>query len=314
MKILFLTDTYAWDVFGVKRSLYETLASLFDVTLRYFHNDHRKARFGPSQERMPAGAIYDEASSGGFTHIFFASSGLAFELPLMEALRERAVLVGFGFSDPRFFEFSREHWHLFDAYFSLEHEVTALAEEEGLAAGTMLPSIHAGFHDMYRCRGDQANYDVVYVGNLDDHPDAPRRRSVVDDLRWRGLRVITIGKGGDTGHVEGEEFVRLIADARIGLNMMNPNSTLPHKLFEYAAVGLCLVSTPGPQIDQAFEPNLQYLPLTEGVWDRLLADPDLCSKVAEAGRLRCIVDHTMEQRAEDIIRKLKSIPMRSEEK
>ena len=307
MKILYLTDDYAWDAFGVKRSLCDVLRRRAEVGVCFYHQIYRQSKFGPNMRRMPAGALFDAAMGNGFSHVFFASSGLAFEPHLMEKLRRTRVLVGFGFSDPRFVEHTKAHWHLFDAFFTLSREVCAEAEAAGVCARVMLPSIHPGYHDRYHADHANATFDVIHLGNVATHPDAPLRRQVLDGLRASGTRVCAIGKGGDTGHVEGDALVRALACGRVGLNLMNPDSTLPHRLFEYAAAGLCVVSTMTPEIEAAFAPHEEIVPFDTDALHDVLADPDRCARIARNGRRRCLADHTMEARARDILDVLATI-------
>ncbi len=108
----------------------------------------------------------------------------------MEQLREKACLVGFGFSDPRFYEFARSNWRLFHAYFSLSPDIVSLAQSEGIPADIMFPSIHTWFHNLYRYNYYSSNYDVIHLGNIADHPDSALRRHVLSSLRSAGLSVL----------------------------------------------------------------------------------------------------------------------------
>jgi len=302
MKWLYLTDDYCWHEFGVKRSLYEELSRRVPVELCFYDDFHPEARYGARMQRMGAGPLFERAQSGGYSHVLFASSGLAFDLPLMAALRERAVLVGFGFSDPRFVEFSHQHWHLFDCYFSLSSAVAQQARQAGLRAGVMWPSVHPGFHDQFRVDPAHAEYDLIFMGNLATHPDAALRRRTLDTLREAGHRVCTIGQGGSAGRLGGEDLIRALARGRVGLNIMDENSTLPHRLFEYAAVGLCVVTTATPDIADAFSVGDEIVPYEPAALDALLKDQDRCARVGAAGHERCVRDHTIAARVDDIMR------------
>jgi len=310
MRVLYLTDDYAWDAFGVKRSLYEVLRRYTEIDLVDYKKLYRRAKFGPKMERMPAGPLFERARDGKYTHVFFASSGLAFERRLMEELRRTRVLVGFGFSDPRFVEHTREHWKLLDAFFTISSDVCAEAQQAAILSRVMLPSIHPGYHDMFRADHAAAQVDVIYLGNIATHPDAPLRREILSKLQSDGMRTCAIGKGGDTGHIEGEDLIRTLASGRVGLNLMNPDSTLPHRLFEYAAVGLCVVSTIIPDIEDAFEVGREIVPFDMDALQDVLTDPERCARIAQQGSERCARDHTMESRVRDIFEVLAAIPPR----
>lgn len=303
MKIAYLSDKYAWDQFGVKRSLYQTLADRRDVVVhffdfKYFHLD---VHFAPVAKKMPYGKLYKTLMRGEYTHVFFASSCLSFEPELMGRLRERSCLVGFGFSDPRHVHNTREHWTYFDAYFSLSEEIAEEARALGIPARVMLPSIHPGFHDMYSTDHEHAKYDAVFFGDIQTHPEAEFRRAFLQDLQNRGCNVLTVGRGGLVSHVEGPDAMKLLASARVGINIMNSDSTLPHRIFEYAAANNCLLTTPTSAISSCFEIGQEALSLADPDVVKKIADVEYCAGIARRGCQRCMGEHSIESRVDEIL-------------
>jgi len=301
MKILYLSDRYAWDMYGVKRSLYESLWETVPVDFFDYNKYYPDVLFEADARYLPQGELYRLAMEGDHTHIFFASSCLAFEPEYMERLGKLKILVGFGFSDPRFVENTRRHWHHFHAYFSLSESIADDAARLGIPGGVMLPSIHIGFHDS--CPVDHRNceYDAIFFGNIASHPDAALRRISVRRLRDMGLSVLTVGQGGDIGHLEGKEALSIISKARIGINVMGPASTLPHRIFEYSAANLCVLTTITKEISACFDPHQEVVSYDWPDLTDVLFDKNWCSEVAERGRARCLADHTIGRRVETIL-------------
>ena len=302
MKIAYLSDKYAWDQFGVKRSLLQTLASRKDVVAHFFDFKcfHPDVHFAPMAKKMPYGKLYKTLMRGEYTHVFFASSCLSFEPELMGRLKERSCLVGFGFSDPRHVHNTRQHWMYFDAYFSLSEEIVEEAGALGIPAKVMLPSIHPGFHDMYSVDHKHAEYDAVFFGNIQTHPDAELRREFLHNLQARGCNVLTVGRGGLVSHVEGPDAMKLLASARVGINIMNSDSTLPHRVFEYTAANNCLLTTPTSAISSCFQIGQEALSLADPDIVEKIADVEYCARIAQKGRLRCLDEHSIVSRVDDI--------------
>jgi hypothetical protein len=308
MKILYLTDDYCWNEYGVKRSLFDELSRRVPTDLRFFDEHHPEARFGPAMRRMGDGPLFELAASGDYTHVFFASSGLSFELPLMAHLAARAVRVGFGFSDPRFTEFAKGHWSAFDCYFTLSRAMLQEAVDLGVDTHVMLPSVHPGFHDRFHVAPDRAEYDLVFMGDLQWHPDAPSRRQAIQEIEAAGYAVCTIGPGGTRGRLGGEDLIRALASGRIGLNFMDASSTIPHRLFEYAAVGLCVVTTMTTEIGTAFRDGEEVVAYEPRTLAALLRDHERTAAIGERGYRRCMVEHTIVQRVDDIMRAVEACP------
>lgn len=309
MKIAYLSDKYAWDQFGVKRSLYQTLANREDVVIhffdfKYFHPD---VHFAPVSKKMPYGKLYKTLMRGEYSHVFFASSCLSFEPELMDKLKDRSCLVGFGFSDPRHVHNTRQHWMYFDAYFSLSEEIAEEARALGIPARVMLPSVHPGFHDMYIADHERAKYDAVFFGDIQTHPEAKFRKELLQDLQDRGCNVLTIGRGGIISHVEGLIAMKLLASARVGINIMSSDSTLPHRIFEYTAANNCLLTTPTSAISSFFQIGQEALSLADPDVMKKISDVEYCARIAQQGHKRCLEQHSIVSRVDEILTMLSKL-------
>lgn len=307
MKILYLTDHYAWKVMGVKRSLMETLQSFgHEVAHVPYAQHHPKSRYGRSMERMGEGPLFRLCLKGDHSHIFFASSGLSFEPRLMEQLHSAGkILAGFGFSDPRYVQHARGHWHHFDLYVTQSSEIARDAKIDGVKSVHMLPSVHPGFHDSIQADWDsEPEFNAVFLGKTKGHPEAEYRAEMIGRLRDQGLSILAIGTGGDLPHTEGRDLLGHLCRARVGLNFRT--STTTHKIFEYAAAGLCVCSDITEDVARAFNVGTEILPLAAiSGFANAIEDIDGLRWIAKAGHDRCMKDHTMASRVSDILAALR---------
>lgn len=291
MRGLYITDRYAWDVFGVKRSLFEALAQHMDIELslknrlimgRALKQDHRLRQI----------------HSGRYSHVFFAHTTLGYDPQIMRRLRHKVRLIGFGFSDPRWLNLTKRHWKSFYHYFSLSPKAVELARQHGVPASVMLPSIHEGYHDVYTACHQAATVDSIFLGKIGGHPDAMIRKRMVDKVKECGLSVSIING------LSGLPMIKALSKARIGLNAMGATSTLAHRLFEYAACGLCVASTPNPEIDAAFTRGSEYHSLETTADFEALHSNSYCATIGAAAKKRCLKDHTMSKRVADIMQRI----------
>ena len=171
----------------------------------------------------------------------------------------------------------------------------------------LLPSIHPSFHGRFLADHKKAEYGVVFLGNVHTHPDAEMRRAEIAKIENAGIEVLTIGTGGKIGHLEGKKLLAQLSMCKIGLSLLNNVSTLPHRIFEYAAVGLCVVSTITPTIADCFAPYHEIIPYNVSMIQELLDNPKKCASVANNGRIRCFKDHTMQKRIELLLERLSDV-------
>ncbi|RLC12264.1 MAG: hypothetical protein DRH43_02005, partial [Deltaproteobacteria bacterium] len=149
----------------------------------------------------------------------------------------------------------------------------------------------------------------IFFGNISNHPDAPLRRTEIKRIRDMGLSVLTVGHGGDIGHLEGKKALSVMSKARIGINVMGPASTLPHRIFEYSAANLCVLTTVTKEISACFDPGSELLSINHPELSAVLFDKNLCREVAERGRARCLKDHTIGRRVETILSVLRQLAL-----
>ena len=292
MKLLYITDEYKWQEHGVKRAYYDAFAKRVPTDLEHFHRVWPQAQYN-AHGFMGPGRLFDKAMNGGYTHVLFVSSDLSFQPEMMKRLRERARLVGFWFSNP--LPKIREHWKRFDDYVSVSRDIVKGATADGVNAILATPAIVAGWNDKHRADQASAEFDVMFPGSIKGHVEEGLRQGAVDDLRAAGLSV-HVFKG-----LRGEAVFREYARGKIGLNVTGPDAVIPHRLFEYAASGLCVLTTITPDVRAAFEPKKEVMEYSVGAAVTLMGDSALRKSIADAGYARVMRDHTVDSRVEAIL-------------
>jgi len=274
MRILHITDRYGWESYGTKRSLYEELARRVDVTPQIDHE-------------LPVGRC--GYLSCGYTHVFYASTGCG------PSKKERAIKVGFGFSDPLHLNITMNHWREFDHYFSLSPAVIEAARRDGIDAHPFAPAVAAHRYGPHQSDHRAATTDAIMLGRIAGHPSGELRARLVSHLRDGGLSVAT------PSGLSRESLLEAISRARIGLNALGPAGALSRSVFEYAACGLCIVSTPDSRVAEVFTPGKECLFTDMPDLLEQLRDVERCRQVAAAGRARLLRDHTMKRRVDQIL-------------
>ena len=292
MKLLYITDEYKWAEHGVKRAYYDALAKRVPTDLERFHGDWPQARYN-AHGFMGEGRLFDRAASGEYSHVLFVSSDLSFRPDMMTRLRERARLVGFWFSNP--LPKIRDHWRRFDDYVAVSRDIVAGARRDGVNAILATPAIVAGWSDKHQADQGSAAFDVVFPGAIRGHVEEGLRQKAVDDLRAAGLSVHVFSG------LHGEAVFREYARGKIGLNVTGPDAVIPHRLFEYAACGLCILTTITPDVRAAFEPTAEVMEYGVGAAMVLSRNDRLRKRIAAAGHARVMRDHTVDSRVETIL-------------
>ena len=247
MNLLYITDDYG-GAHGTKAGLFDALrrAPRTQCLRRDFHHDHPQARFGGGG-RMGEGRLFQEALTGPWTHILFASSGLSFEPRLMHRLGAAGKrLAGFGFSDPKHLDFTRGHWTCFDAYFSGSLQTVAIAREYGVNAHLMLPAVNR--LDCFLLP-EPKEWDVGLLGDVAGHPDAGLRRQAVSSLQGAGVSVRVISG------LPYAKALKALRACRLGLCVMDDKSSMPRSVMEGASQYLCVLATPTPEAPEEPTPT-----------------------------------------------------------
>lgn len=160
----------------------------------------------------------------------------------------------------------------------------------------LLSAFDPTFH---RPLGLDRDIDVLFVGGV-----TPRRARALDQLR----RHVSVHQS----HVYGEDMVRLINRAKIVLNIHAEGALdVETRVFETLGCGALLVSE-RLACDSPFGPDClievnSWCDLPD-VINRLLQDEPLRQRIADQGYREALRQHTMLDRARQIVRVLQSLP------
>ena len=328
LNLAYFHNMHNWSSYGVPRSLLEALRWRgHEVTA--FRMDRFQAKPAKTSPQSPdllkptlVGSAFTEASRPDA--ILFASSGLAFPEKEMARLRKwGTVLVGFGFSDPRWYETKvRPIIPLFDLFFTLCPEVHDAWQHASVDVRRMLPSIHDGFHK--RTTSWDMRHGIMFVGLGKGHPDYPSRLATLRSLRKAGIPVAVYGRrwralpDGRRGPAHGDELIKVLNAHRIGLDL-GAAGAISRRVFEYAACGALVVLPEGNRLatDVWGDPGVSHLAYRDS--DHLVAilrgvkkGEIPAQEIAERGCKEVYARHRISSRAAEIEKALLAhIPTRS---
>jgi hypothetical protein len=280
MRILYLSDRYAWDVYGVKRSLFEEMQTRGHEMIW-----HDRAETAPPH--------------GTFDQIWAAHSGLK---PLHTSAR---TIIGFGFSDPT--NFARDRFAHYTAYVT-NHFETWKIHRHLLPMHYMPSSCDLRFH---RSSDLEREILISLVGTAVHPCLRPQRKRVewVKKLTRLGLDVRCWGSGWPSGPCIGSEFLAVLGRSRVGLDISEIDSAPAHRLFEYPACGTPVITRRRPEVALHFRENEEVLLYDEleDLAERLkkwLWDPAYVARLAEVGaaaKSRCLAEHTIGHRVDALL-------------
>jgi hypothetical protein len=120
-----------------------------------------------------------------------------------------------------------------------------------------------------------------------------------------------VGSARELGWIPFNDYRRAIAASRIAVNITRrPHATVQGsstaRLFELAATGAAIVSSPQAGIERWFEPDEELLVASNAdeaveAYRSLLDDPDLAQELGERARERVLEEHTYEHRARRLL-------------
>jgi spore maturation protein CgeB len=163
--------------------------------------------------------------------------------------------------------------------------------------------------ECYRPLGLPFRYEVSFVGAR--YGWRPR---LIDGLERRGITVECFGKGWPKGAIANDEMNALYAASRInlgfgGIGYSRNLLCLKGRDFEVPMSGALYLTQDNPELAGVFEVGREIL--TYGGLDdcarvirSILEDPDHAQQIRDAGRARCLKDHTYAVRWAHVLRTL----------
>jgi hypothetical protein len=147
-------------------------------------------------------------------------------------------------------------------------------------------------------------YDVSFIGQR-----YGRRPAFIRGLKRRGLTVATFGPGWDEGPLTAQEMVDVYASSRVNLGISGIGYSLREMClkgrdFEVPMCGAVYVTGDQPDLSRVYAKNEEIFAYRDvdhcaRIIHGLLSQPEECSRVRTAARLRCLRDHTWERRFRD---------------
>jgi glycosyltransferase involved in cell wall biosynthesis len=182
-----------------------------------------------------------------------------------------------------------------------------------LPAGVFGPEcyIHPDYDETF-------DYDVIFVGSKNYHPEYPYRPRLVTALReLYGKRFLHVGGDGDTGVVRGDDLNRIYARSKIAIgDTLNINFNYPYyssdRLFESTGRGGFTIYPNILGLDAFFEDKKEIVfydhgnvrDLKEKI-DYYLEHDQEREAIRMAGHERAKREHTYKNRWETILKELK---------
>jgi spore maturation protein CgeB len=276
MKIAFVSSDYHWESYSVLRSIYETAQSFGEVAI--FQESYR----------APMGYHPD--------YVFLTGN----DSSMVEG--EKARTVRFGLSDPNLFN---EH-KAKGAWFYCTNDYNI--------------SKRGYYHFPIFCDPKyfqkkylQKQTDILFVG-LGTHPFIKDRIEVVNKLRDEGFRIKVFGEGwpehpDNHGFIKGPEFIHEINKANLMLDLSNETTALGSRILQASCCGVPVITFRRHDIQMMFTENseiLLYSNYTE-LFEKLSYFVDnrgTLALVGEKARQRCLREHTIKKRIDDLFKRL----------
>lgn len=249
MKIYYFYNRYLWDMYGLPRALLIGLRELghnivaLDGKSSILLRKNGDKGYG---NRLPD-VLKDEIAKiilkGEPAAVFFASSGLTFNKRIMNDLKSKGILlVGFGFSDPSWFETrGKEVIPNYSVYFSTS-PVIVDKYNEIIDSHILYPFVYDEFYDC-NIKWENRRKDVVFLGLGKKHQSYSIRKGIISELIKRGINIDVYGSGweelGDNakGPLYGRQLVKALNHYKLGLDVSRDTDAFPKKIFEYALCG-----------------------------------------------------------------------------
>ena len=285
MKILMVHDNYNWDSYSIVRSACDILKEREDV------------------EYIEIGSPKAEGMGKGDYAFIYSSRFVLLNIEY-EALKEKGVtVVTFGLSDPNMF--SEERLTYCDLYCTNDLNIYREYKDK-YNVYHFQPGV-----DLTRFKKIDApkDIDVLFIGTL-KHSYIPYRKTYLLQLKkdiegFRGF-----GEGWDR-FLKGEELVLGYNRAYLNIDISTKVSSLSNaRILQAAACGTPTLTLKREDVLQCFKDGKEILTYGGG-YDELLRAVRAVMKgktrlaeIGEAARQRCLKDHDMRKRVNDLIKYL----------
>ncbi|MHC4553266.1 MAG: glycosyltransferase family protein, partial [Planctomycetota bacterium] len=301
MKIIYFSDNYTWTNWGTKRSIYE------EIKLRgheVIWLDKCLLKVSGTLPSVAAHPIFQLCAEHKPDQIWLSHSNLQLPLEVKNALN--MPVLGFGFSDPYYF--SEDRFKSYDAYITNHYE-TLLQYRDKIPMHYNPTACDRNYHKKMDIARD---IDVSIIGRGEHlrFEDRFERIKIADMLRAQGIRVAAFGDEwpehpDNYGAISGDTFREVICRSKIGLDVQDIDSPLAHRMLEYGACGIPVITRRRPEVYRLFGDDeilayTNHQDLLEMV-KYYLANDDQRSAAAEKLYNRCTQSHDIANRVDGIL-------------
>ncbi len=164
----------------------------------------------------------------------------------------------------------------------------------------------AGHPDVHRPYDDPFEFDVSFVGARYGW-----RPTFIRKLQQQGISVACFGKGWSNGPLSDEEMVRLYSRSRInlgfgGIGYSRKLTCLKGRDFEVPLSGGLYLTQDNPELQLVFRLGQEIVTYRDAddcaaTIRRLLANPQQAAAIRQAGRARCLSEHTYQARWSEVL-------------
>ncbi len=296
MKILYYSDKYAYNVMGTKRATFEEVQSR-GIQIIWKDKSLLRNVLLHIEEEKP-------------TQVWLASSDLL--LPFELKRKIKIPVIAFGFSDPSMFNAYR--LHICDIYVSNYYD-TIVKHKHRVPMIYYPPACDFRFHKRVN---STKKFDITMIG-CGDHSrfkNPMERIEIVNRLRDDGFDVWAFGNGWpkhpkNNSHIEGQKFLDVINSSKIGLDIQEDFLPLAHRMFEYPACGVPIVTKKRDEVFSFFEKDTEIKTYSDyeslkTVLSYLLKDGGY-KLLGEKAFRRCRKNHNISNRVAHLLDKLKEL-------
>lgn len=300
MKVLYFSDNYTYENMGVKRSLFEEVCAQNISTIWI--------------DKSKISSVVSLIGQHSPDQVWLAHSNL--RLPLDVKKQISIPVVGFGFSDPYYF--SRSRFLSYDIYVTNHKETFEMCQKQ-------IPCIYNPtacdfrFHCCDKSKEKKFDASVLGLANHRRFKNKLMRVEVVNLLRsiFDKYRIEAFGRGwpahpNNHQSVSGDEFLSVIQSSKVGLDIQEDFSPLSHKMFEYAACGVPVLTRNRPEVFDFFTDDEEILSYSSTVeliskLSYYLKHPELLVTMGKSAWERCRSEHNISFRVSHLISELKRI-------
>lgn len=281
-QIALFHEQYNWDSYSIVRSMHDILKEREDVEYLIGQNT-------------------DDIQPGGYLWLYSSQLGLTEEN--YQEMKERGLtVVNFGLSDPNMFnevrlkgcdvyctndlstyEKYKDKYKVYHFKYGVDHRFRKV--------------------DMYK-----RDTDVLFIGTL-SHAYIPLRKPYALKLMKESFTFEGYGKGFDR-FLNGEDLVNAFNRAHLNIDLCTKYSALASRIFQAAACGVPTLTLKRDDILECFQDGKEILTY-EGGYDEMvrvikdaLQHKEWLAEIGENARQRCIADHGMRKRVDDLIKYL----------